>query len=205
MERLLRRIAVASLYRAARKERGVMEVTEEMRNAFHSKAEVLPTGTMLHLDEAIRAALSAAPAPEVKVKPLEWVKHPTANGWRAETILGTHQVWSINCVSWQFDGWSGDRLLEKAETVDAAKAAAQADYTTRIMSALEVPQVKETAEAHVSSANIADMIRRGIKDQGYGYTLKGDKLTVSSDEVFAIDIAKLADFIRAAIATEVKS
>ena len=49
--------------------------------------------------------------------------------------------------------------------------------------------------------DLADVIRLGIKDQGYGYTLKGDKLTVSSDEVFAIDIAKLADFIRAALAT----
>lgn len=79
---------------------------------------------------------------------------------------------------------------------------AQKEATKQSMRAALEAALNPPPQSNVSGLDLADTIRRGIKDQGYGYTLKGDKLTVSSDEVFAIDLAKLADFIRAALATE---
>ena len=61
------------------------------------------------------------------------------------------------------------------------------------------PPPPAAVQETVAVKALRDTIIAGIKDQGYGYTLKGDKLTVSSDEVFAVDIAKLATFIRAAL------
>lgn len=37
------------------------EVTDEMRDAFYSKAEVLRTGSIRYLDDALRAALECSP------------------------------------------------------------------------------------------------------------------------------------------------
>ncbi len=56
----------------------------------------------------------------------------------------------------------------------------------------------------VSVKALRELIISGIKDQGYGYTLKGDKLTVSSDEVFAVNIVDLANFIRSALSSPVE-
>lgn len=42
-----------------------MKVTEEMRNAFYSVAEVQRTGSILHLDEALNAALAKLPGEPV--------------------------------------------------------------------------------------------------------------------------------------------
>lgn len=87
--------------------------------------------------ELLRAALRAQPA-GVKVRGLEWVKHPTAEAWRSDTMLGTYQVWiGSRSPAWQFDGLLGERINEIAKNEEAAKAAAQADYERRILSALE--------------------------------------------------------------------
>lgn len=89
---------------------------------------------------ALRPA--APPAPEVKVearvKPLDWVKHPTAALWRADTIIGRYQAFNIVHPScWTFDSSDGLTTTSgDAETEAEAKAAAQADYEQRIRSAL---------------------------------------------------------------------
>lgn len=48
-----------------------MKITEEMRQAFYSKAEVQRTGAIRYLDEAITAALTAAPAEDWTVSASE--------------------------------------------------------------------------------------------------------------------------------------
>lgn len=86
----------------------------------------------------------------------------------------------------------GNAVFRKGVAISTLVAAAQRLYEH---------EARTPPPSTHSRGDLADVIRLGIKDQGYGYTLKGDKLTVSSDEVFAIDITKLADFIRAALAT----
>jgi len=79
--------------------------------------------------------------PEIRVKPLEWVKHPTVDLWRAETILGTYHVYAIKPpFQWQFDGYDGV-LKETGESDDmeAAKSAAYADLKARVLPLLETP------------------------------------------------------------------
>jgi len=93
--------------------------------------------------ETKAAAIPAAPAPTVKVKPLVWVKHPTKDIWRCDTSSGVYKVFGIGASpSWDFDGFTSDgKLVQVSQltaTVEAAKAAAQADYEGRILSAIEV-------------------------------------------------------------------
>lgn len=81
----------------------------------------------------------------VRVKALDWAKHPRANMWRAVTIIGVYQVAAIiEPADWKFDGVDGGSRGE-AENADAAKAAAQADYEARIMSALLPAQTEPDA------------------------------------------------------------
>ncbi len=81
----------------------------------------------------------AAMAGAVRVKPLVWVKHPSVDIWRADTAFGTYKVFGLGPTqSWDFDSFSdlNDKTSKSAESVTAAKAAAQADYNARILSAL---------------------------------------------------------------------
>jgi len=86
-------------------------------------------------------AYEAAKGEGVEVKPLEWVKHPSADLWRADSLLGRHQVYAvISQTSWAFDAFDGiTQASGDAGSIVAAKAAAQADYETRIRSALTSP------------------------------------------------------------------
>lgn len=91
-------------------------------------------------ESAIRAALSAVLYKlMVKVKPLEWTKHPTASLWRAETAFGVYQYWGTVNIGWLFDGFSGEKIDPvNTSTEDQAKAAAQADYEHRLLEGLEI-------------------------------------------------------------------
>ncbi|WP_025593103.1 hypothetical protein [Agrobacterium tumefaciens] len=98
--------------------------------------------------EAIEAALSAAephPAPSVAVKALEW------NPYRAETPFGWYQIEDQRSVpESELKGRPpfllfGSRLdYSRHATLEEAKAAAQADYETRVRSALSA-QVQDVA------------------------------------------------------------
>lgn len=89
-------------------------------------------------DAGPRATQPVATA--VKVRPLEWDKHPDDDEWYS-IDSGNYQV-SDYCVyhSPNSDGWClnvrGHLLDEDFSSSDAAKAAAQADYEQRIRSAL---------------------------------------------------------------------
>jgi len=82
-----------------------------------------------------------APAPSgsgVRVKPLTWNEYETEGAvdrWDARCCMGSYYEIGINLrgfiVSHDYENLSGAH-----ETIDAAKAAAQADYEARILSAL---------------------------------------------------------------------
>lgn len=91
--------------------------------------------------ERAEAELAAARAARtVKVKPLDWVKHSSKDIWRAITGLGVYKVFAVTFPSWDFDSWSDgkDKISQSAQSIEAAKAAAQADYEARILAALDM-------------------------------------------------------------------
>lgn len=121
-----------------------VEPTVDMMGAYHNAKRTMHT-----VPEIWRAILAAAPQPAprpVAVKPLEW--DSVIDGGRdrvAKTVIGeyvvsvdhpnaggTHYLW----VSGQPDS---DEHHSEYRTMDAAKAAAQADYERRILSALTTP------------------------------------------------------------------
>lgn len=87
----------------------------------------------------MRAALTAA-APHlaaVRVKKLEW-SEPYKNVLKADTVNGR---WAIQFTAGKWDWWSpqydDDSFAPKQfDTLEAAKAAAQADYEARVKSAI---------------------------------------------------------------------
>jgi len=116
-----------------------MVVTNEMIEAAKQKGRDLSGGMPGAFQEAcaeialagLTAALAVAPG--VDVKPLEWTRHGEAVGFDCRyTVYEAMDGW--NCVKYPH-GDSHYRLSESV-TEEAAKSAAQADYTARIMSAI---------------------------------------------------------------------
>jgi len=81
------------------------------------------------------AAWNTRAAP--RVKPLVWDRMDEARGGMAKYIAYETTPNDWNCVCYPHDA-AQCRLAEKV-TKEAAKAAAQADYTARILAALEAP------------------------------------------------------------------
>lgn len=82
----------------------------------------------------------------VKVKPLDW-KDGRNCECSAETVVGLYEVGFDDGWWAQLEGgatwdWEPDRDPRSYEGPDAAKAAAQADYERRILSALQAAGVK---------------------------------------------------------------
>lgn len=76
----------------------------------------------------------------LRVKPLEWMRHPEREIWRVDTMIGTYKIFGIgHCPTWDFDSAINPQDVTSQRVVDneAAKNAAQADYTDRIAAALE--------------------------------------------------------------------
>jgi hypothetical protein len=84
----------------------------------------------------------------VEVKPLEWSENLVGNIWSAGCSLTRYYIaWS------KFDAlyhprihYVGDEYLKPCSTLEDAKAAAQADYDQRILSALTTPTPKEESK-----------------------------------------------------------
>jgi len=81
------------------------------------------------------AALPAAPAPTVKVKPLVWVRHPM--GWIAGPPTGQAYIIDVR-IKGRVMFIKGMNPPPQFSNEDEAKAAAQADYEARILAAIEV-------------------------------------------------------------------
>ncbi|MER8667687.1 hypothetical protein NKH45_10795 [Mesorhizobium sp. M1156] len=109
---------------------------------------VMLPGTQMTCDEAaaaIRAALTGTvePVEAVAVKALEWKLRSSAfyDAWKANTVVGRYDVGIVTHGFMAIrrsveDGQDEDTILAENVAEDEAKAAAQADYETRIRSAL---------------------------------------------------------------------
>lgn len=77
------------------------------------------------------------------VKPLEWSHHDrdasNFERWFAPSMLGTYCIYHTNDGYRWFLSSDNGHAAGLCETLDAAKAAAQADYAARILSALTTP------------------------------------------------------------------
>lgn len=99
-----------------------------------------------------RIPVDPSPSTNLRVKPLEWVKHPTADAWRCDTVFGFYQVWSGSVgTSWQFDGFSGDRKNETARDDENGRELAQAHYASAVLALLTPAQ---HASMHGQSARL---------------------------------------------------
>ncbi len=72
----------------------------------------------------------------MKVKALEW-RSPTrfSHMWLADSLFGEYRAWEIDDGFWWREPMHGGAIVKGG--LEAAKAAAQADYEARVLSALE--------------------------------------------------------------------
>lgn len=144
--------------------------------------------TTQHRDTYQRAflelqSLRRAPAGSFAVRKLEWAKHPAAELWRAFCILGQYQVSAISEISWRFDADGGQQAEGSSSSIDGAFAAAQADYASRITSAIEAVPVSVTRK--YPSPGVYDGIVVGAKFESSGITtLPGGGYTFMSQEEY---------------------
>lgn len=100
----------------------------------------------------LRAELDAARG---RVKPLEW-REVKGGPWVAGEVFGTRSPVSFAPITAhkKHDGWWLSADCKTYPTLEAAKAAAQADYTARILATLEPdPAVVRMREALELAAN----------------------------------------------------
>jgi pantoate kinase len=126
-------------------------------------------------DAKLDAALSPTPSPvTVKVKPLEWAEFGR-ECLRAPSLVGRYEI------SWGFEAgfvyldYSGQ--LSKKQSIEAAKAAAQADYEARILSALEATPSPE-AIVRAAWGRAADLMLDG---RAYAVEEHGERSLIVAD------------------------
>jgi hypothetical protein len=131
-------------------------MTEELSDFDATDLDMIRRGDMLgpKLGQRVYDALSRPLNDIGTVKPLEWIEHQREE-WHANSIVGQYSVGLIG-ERWTFilRRISGDNLYDERFTWLAseaeAKAAAQADYASRILSALvPSPPTGEVAEGFV--------------------------------------------------------
>lgn len=124
-----------------------MDRAEQMREAVARLVENEDEGTWL----------SVIPAAEVAVKPLEWVEIRPGQYFEARVIgiLYSVRLGTDGIVRWQA-GHMG--TWHEAPTIEASKAAAQADYEARILSALDVTSPKETVAESKPAPTLAEAL-----------------------------------------------
>lgn len=106
-------------------------------------------------------AIAALPAVTVGVKPLVWEDRSSAVHPRFKAVTGFGTYYIERNKAGLFDWWSPYRMGKtEVKTLDAAKAAAQADYTARILAALE--PVATTDPAAIREAAIERSLREAI-------------------------------------------
>ena len=134
----------------------------ENLEACKSVESIFPRKLLRKLD----AALSAPKADAVTVKPLEWERFdtsPEAVIYVAQPVVGYYEAGSfadgtiggVMPSSPRPDEYGRNYVKFEAESVEAAKAAAQADYEARILSAIDtspVPALTDEAVERVARA-----------------------------------------------------
>lgn len=116
-----------------------------------------------------REFIRALPAVQVVVKPLEWVEIRSGQYFEARVIgiLYSVRLGSDGVVRWQA-GHMG--TWHEAPTIEAAKAAAQADYEARIRSAMTnqpSPDVAALTEAEIAQIEAGGKRWHGEAVQSY--------------------------------------
>lgn len=119
------------------------EVTDEEFEALRADNDPLYANTTRDMERAIRAYLSALPflPVQVAVKKMAWIRPPLSDTLsRCDTDFGTYRTWTHDEANgkwfWSVEGGWNEANGE-APNEEAAKAAAQAGYEARILSALE--------------------------------------------------------------------
>ncbi|ASQ10188.1 hypothetical protein CDO22_17960 [Sinorhizobium meliloti] len=104
------------------------------------------------------------------IKPLEWeyrhIPHRTYPQWKAETIVGRYVVVdTAKTVEWYLDGKT---QVHDTSSIEAAKAAAQSDYASRIRSCLlDKPEAVE-GEGEALKAEVKALVPTERLDQLIG-------------------------------------
>ena len=153
------------------------------------------------LKAKLAAALDAAPQAAV-VKPLAWVKHPSADIWRVDTIIGTYKVFGTGpSPSWDFDGLT-EKVSHVCMIVDEGFSAAQAHHDARIFSAINfTPSQLSAAAAYERAAAAINSAREGVIHSGERQFIDGVRLghdrseaaiRALSAEIPAADLIKAA-------------
>lgn len=118
------------LFRARNRQRGATSLNtiepQSYRDYFVVDATV----------EAVLAALEAAPPMGVKVKPLEWFEAQSPSRGGGKYTSDGYTIRRIEGL-WLLDFAGNGKTAWRWVDLDAAKAAAQADYETRVLAALE--------------------------------------------------------------------
>ena len=125
------------------------------------------TGSLHVCSKGDPGAIAHVPATDapVRVKPLVWVDADDDDALARAESMGQEYSVGYDCGAWfaYSETWCGD-VAAGLPTVDAAKAAAQADYEARILAALEpapdLAELVEALEACVASLERADTAER---------------------------------------------
>lgn len=164
-----------------------------------------------------RADLAPDPLGAVKVKPLVWDCHPDAShdpkcnehyGGGQENLVGVNEynIYPHPCAIGMFVlDVMGNRCEEDFPSVEAAKAAAQADYEARIRSALEPDPQDVKVAGLLQAADIAGAVMQKYAKAHYsGEVVKvyknGDD-TLSESAAKAYCAGEILEAIRAARAS----
>ncbi len=97
------------------------------------------------------------------VKPLEWVFRSAGATWEAGGYAVGHNSHNSKCW-WMGEG--GKKGTTTCDTIDDAKAAAQADYAARILAALDLQPIRAeaTAAAYGAAADVCRIARKDAMD-----------------------------------------
>ena len=118
-------------------------------------------------EDLARAAIDAMGEPGVKAKPLEWINH--AGSFSAKSIVGIYRLSPDHLGRWQWDdaphtAEMPSSLPWRFKTPREAKAACQADYERRILSAIE-PSPAEAERGRLREEN--ERLRKALFDERF--------------------------------------
>ena len=151
--------------------------------------------------EYVPAAIDAAPQ-AVVMKPLAWVKHPSADIWRVDTIIGTYKVFGTGpSPSWDFDGLT-EKSSHVCKSVEAGFSAAQAHHDANILSCINLTPASPLSAA-VAYARAADAVRnRGKSEMDVKFLGATTQAFYEAYEIIRALSAEIpaADLLKAALA-----